>query len=160
VTIRDVRVPDLGSRGQGWVYLQFPLMAGVVLAGVAGPPWPDSAGLPLLLAGAVAACLGAALGVWAARTLGRSFTPFPAPRGDLVAAGPYRRVRHPVYAAGLLFFLGVSLVTGPLAIVLTAALAVLWSLKLRVEERFLSERYPAYEEYCERVPARLVPWLY
>jgi protein-S-isoprenylcysteine O-methyltransferase Ste14 len=144
------------------VYLQFPLMAGIVVAGVAGPAWPDPAGLPLVLAGVAVACVGAALGVWAGRTLGRSLTPFPAPapRGALVAAGPYEHVRHPVYAAGLIFFLGVSLVTGPLAIVLTAALALLWSLKLRVEERFLVERYPAYERYCERVPARLLPWLY
>jgi protein-S-isoprenylcysteine O-methyltransferase Ste14 len=137
-------------------------MAGIVVAGVIGPGWPRSLDRPLDAVGTLAALGGAALGIWAGRSLGRSLTPFPAPapRGTLVAAGPYARVRHPVYAAGLLFFAGVSLATGPLALVLTAVLAALWTLKLRVEERFLSDRYPGYAAYCERVPRRLVPWLY
>jgi protein-S-isoprenylcysteine O-methyltransferase Ste14 len=156
-----MRVPDLGSRGQGWVYLQFVLMAAVVV-GFVPPRWPEAVARPFDLVGAIFAVGGAFLAVWAARTLGRSLTPFPAPApdGTLVATGPYRIVRHPVYAAGIVFFLGVALVIGPWALVPTAALCVVWSLKLQVEERFLRGRFPDYTRYCQRVPARLVPGVF
>lgn len=157
-----MRVPSLGSRGQGWVYLQFALMAAAVATGLLLEGWPEAVGASFTLAGALLAALGAALATWAARSLGRSLTPFPAPApgGALVDAGPYARIRHPVYAAGIVVFVGVALLTGPWALLPTAALALVWALKLRVEERFLHERYPGYADYCERVPSRLLPGLY
>ena len=75
-------------------------------------------------------------------------------------AGPFAHVRHPIYAGGLLFFVGWSLFAGPLALVLTAALGVLWALKARVEERHLLSRYPGYAAYAARVRSRLVPGIY
>ena len=87
----------------------------------------------------------------AGRALGAGFTPFPKPadEGELVESGPYGVVRHPVYSGGILFASGISLALSPWALVATAALAVVWALKARVEERFLVARYPAYAEYCE-----------
>lgn len=157
-----VRIPSLGARGQGWVYLQFVLIAGVVAAGFAPPRWPDGVGRVLDVVGVVVAVAGGVVAVWAARTLGRSLTPYPAPAPDgvLVAAGPYAVVRHPVYAAGVAFFVGVSLVTGPWALVLTALLTLVWAMKLQVEERFLRARFPEYERYCRQVPSRLLPGIF
>jgi len=155
-------LPDLGKRGGGWVVLQFALMAAIVAAGVAGPPWPEHAAGPLAAVGVVLALAGAAAAAAAARSLGRGLTPLPRPRarGRLVERGPYRVVRHPIYSAGVLFFAGFSLAFGPAALALTAALAVLWALKARVEERFLAESFADYDAYCRGTRWRLVPFVY
>ena len=150
------------SRGGGWVVAQFALIALIVAAVVVPPGWPEGARIPLIALGAVLALAGGTLAVWAGRALGRSLTPFPKPAtaGALVDTGPFRRVRHPIYSGGLLFFAGWSLFAGPLALVLTGALGILWALKARVEERLLTARYPGYPAYAQRVRFRLVPGLY
>ena len=155
-------VPQLGHRGEGWVVLQSVLVAAIFVLGVAGPAWPSSAHWPLKVVGALLAVAGAAVMVMAVRALGSGFTPFPRPRdaGRLVETGPYAVVRHPVYTGGILLFAGISLALSPWALVGTAALAVLWALKSRVEERFLAARYPAYADYRARTRYRLVPFLY
>lgn len=150
------------GRGAGWVATQFVLIAAVFAAALVPPAWPSAVHGSLTLAGGALAVCGGALGVWSARSLGPALTPFPrpTPMGSLVETGPYRRLRHPIYASGLLFFLGWSLFAGPVALALTAALAVLWALKARVEERHLHARFPAYADYCSRVRRRLVPGVY
>ena len=82
------------------------------------PGWPAGGRAALSTAGALLAVAGAGLAVWAARVLGRALTPFPQPAaaGTLVESGPFHRVRHPIYAGGLLFFLGWSLYAGPAAL--------------------------------------------
>ena len=56
-----------------------------------------------------------------------------------------------MYSGGILFFGGWSLYAGPVALILTAALVVLWVGKTAVEERHLRDVYPAYAEYETRV---------
>jgi protein-S-isoprenylcysteine O-methyltransferase Ste14 len=155
-------VPALGERGGGWVVLQFALFAAVLVLGVAGPDWPDTARWWLTAAGVALVLAGVLVIVLAARALGSGLTPFPRPAdsGELVESGPYALVRHPVYSGGILFAAGLSLALSPWALAATAALAVVWALKARVEERFLRERYPAYDEYCSRTGYRLVPFVY
>jgi protein-S-isoprenylcysteine O-methyltransferase Ste14 len=155
-------LPRLGHRGEGWVVLQSVLVLVIVVLGVAGPAWPGAAHWPTKLLGLLLAVTGAVVLVVAARALGPGFTPFPRPRdaGQLVDTGPYAVVRHPVYTGGILLFAGISFALSPWALVGTAALAVLWALKSRVEERFLAARYPAYAEYRARTRYRLVPFLY
>lgn len=156
------RIPQLGRRGGGWVVLQFALIALVVAAGVLGSGWPGTASALRVAVGIVLALAGCAVGVLSARALGASLTPYPHPARDasFVAHGPYRLVRHPIYFSGLLFLAGVSLLLSPWALAVTALLGVLWALKSSVEERFLRDHYPEYEEYCERTKRRLVPFVY
>lgn len=155
-------VPALGPRGEGWVVLQFLLMGLVAAACVAGPRWPDSVASALAVAGAVLAVAGGALVFWSARALGRALTPFPRPaaHASCVDHGPYGVVRHPIYAGGALFFAGWSLAFSPLALGITAALVVVWALKITVEERFLRATYPEYEPYCARTRWRLAPFVF
>ena len=141
------------DRGAGWVWAQFTLMAVILALGVLPPRWPEWVrvlGVLLLLA-------GIAVFVWAARTLGGSFTAYPRPRpeGVLVEDGPYRFVRHPVYSAGVLVLLGYGLLTSVVATAAVPAIAVLWWLKSRVEERHLAARFPAYADYRRRVRRRI-----
>jgi protein-S-isoprenylcysteine O-methyltransferase Ste14 len=139
----------------------------MVLVGVSaltGVYWPDSVagvfvvvGLALILAGFV---LLATAGI--ALLLVRSTTVFPRPREGAMLAdtGVYRRVRHPVYGAVLLIALGWSLVESPLGLLPTAALAVVFDLKARVEEAWLEERFPGYSQYRDRTTRRFVPGVY
>jgi len=150
------------GRGGGWVAAQFALLAVIVVALFAGPRWPEGARAALAVAGALLVVAGAAVAVWAARSLGRALTPFPRPVLDaaLVDTGPFGVVRHPIYAGGLLFVGGWALVAGPVALALTAVLGVLWAFKARAEEGYLSAHYPGYAEYASRVRRRLVPGVY
>ena len=136
-------------------------MAAIIVAGIAGPGWPGSR-WGLSVAGAAVALAGGIVATLAARTLGSGLTPFPRPsmRGAIAERGPYRVVRHPMYSGGLLFFLGFSLSFSPAAFGLTIALAVVWALKARVEERFLGVANPTYDDYRERTRFRLVPYVY
>lgn len=146
------------GRGGVWVIAQFALIALVLAAVVVPPGWPEGTRGALSALGALLAACGGAFAVWAARSLGPALTPFPRPAaaGDLVETGPYRLVRHPIYAGGILFFIGWSLYAGPVALALTALLALLWRLKAGVEERHLVAHYPSYAAYCTRVPRRFV----
>jgi len=147
------------DRGGRWVVAQFILMTLVLAAGWLPPGWPDVAEWVLPAVGAVASLLGALLAVWSWRTLDRAATPYPRPRegGRLIETGPYAYVRHPIYGAGVLFFLGYALATSPAALVPLAALAVLWRNKAALEEELLAQRYPEYGEYRERVRGAFVP---
>ena len=124
-------------------------MAVILVLGVVPPVWPTwvrLAGVPLILGG-----LGVA--VWAGRTLGPALTAYPRPSEEatLVERGPYGVVRHPIYVAGLLLFLGYGLLASVPATVGASVLAVLWHFKAGVEERHLAERFPGYADYRRRV---------
>lgn len=152
----------MSDRGTGWVVAQFALIALCLGAVLVPPDWPSGARTTLAVAGGLVALAGLLVAIAAARTLGRGLTPFPRPveGAPLAAAGPYRVVRHPIYAGGLLFFVGWSLFAGPVALALTGALALLWAGKTAVEERHLRAAYPGYEAYASRVRFRLVPGVY
>lgn len=118
--------------------------------------WPDSvADLPaaLLIVASVALALAAFGAMRASRF---SVLPEPAVGGALIERGPYRFVRHPMYAAVLLGGAGAALLHGDarhwLALV---ALAAVLALKIRREERLLLAAYPGYADYRRRVRALL-----
>jgi protein-S-isoprenylcysteine O-methyltransferase Ste14 len=140
--------PSVG-RGGGWVLAQTVLTVLLVVFVFLPPFWPRE----LAFVGVPLAAVGAIGFVWSARTMGKSLTPYPRPResGELVLKGPYRFVRHPIYVAGFLFFLGVGLSSSLPATVGALALGALWRRKAAVEEAHLLARFPEYEDYRERV---------
>jgi protein-S-isoprenylcysteine O-methyltransferase Ste14 len=76
----------------------------------------------------------------------------------VVDSGPYAIVRHPMYVAAILFFIGTPLMLGSwwglaCAPVLTVALGY----RTLREEALLIVGLPGYREYCERVRYRFVP---
>jgi protein-S-isoprenylcysteine O-methyltransferase Ste14 len=110
--------------------------------------------------GAASIALGAALMAAGAIVLGPNLTPAtePLPGGQLVTRGIYRIVRHPIYLGVSLLFAGYAALRGGWwggAAVLAVSLAY-FERKARVEERWLLERMPGYEEYRARVP-RILP---
>lgn len=100
--------------------------------------------------------------VWARIHLGaRSFHAGADPtQGGLITSGPYRFVRHPIYAA-IFSFLVVSFIahssiqSGLLVLLACAFIAV----RIAAEESLLIGMYPGYTEYAARVK-RMVPFLF
>ncbi|MFN8017188.1 MAG: isoprenylcysteine carboxylmethyltransferase family protein [Acidimicrobiales bacterium] len=94
-------------------------------------------------------------------TLGRSLTAHPAPleRGELRTGGPYRLVRHPIYAGILALAAGAS-ATGGSWVILGASigLVALFMVKARWEEVRLRARYPGYDAYAARTPRFIPGW--
>ena len=156
------RWSEFRERGGLWVAAQFALMAGIAVAWLLPPEWPDSVRWPLRVVGIVLVVIGIGLALWAHGALGRAFTAFTRPPegATRVEAGPYRFARHPMYGGGVLLFAGVSLAFSVTALALTVALAVLWRGKSAVEERLLVARFPEYEDYRNRTPRRFLPGLY
>lgn len=92
-------------------------------------------------------------------TLGRCFGLVPAHRG-LKHSGPYRLVRHPMYAGYLISHVGFLLMNP--TIWNLSVYAVCYSLqipRLLAEERFLSTD-PKYLTYSEHVRYRLLPGVF
>ena len=88
--------------------------------------------------------------------LGRSFSVLPESR-TLVTRGPYAYVRHPVYAAYMLWGLGSFLISPgwKYGIFLVGAYSLQF-LRARAEEKLLLESQPGYADYFRRVPM-LIP---
>jgi protein-S-isoprenylcysteine O-methyltransferase Ste14 len=103
--------------------------------------------------------VGGCLTVWATFALGRSFGIVAANRG-IRTGGPYRVVRHPLYACYLIGQAGYLIVAISLAnaTVLIAGLA-LQVLRIRAEERILSQD-ESYRLYAVGTRYRLVPLVY
>jgi len=102
---------------------------------------------------------GVALIFWAHHCLGENFSPSVGKAVRLVKAGPYRRVRHPMYVGYVALFAGVWLVTGQWVIGLLgqAVMLSLVLLRLPIEEALLDQRFgDEYREYASRTP-RFVP---
>ena len=115
---------------------------------VALPEWLRWLGVVLMTTG-----LG--LMTWAYETLGRSFHPMPdarAPR-QLITTGPYRLMRHPMYAAILISSLAVCLVTANwLIFALAIPLQILgWVFRIPREEALMREEFgTSYLQYQDR----------
>jgi protein-S-isoprenylcysteine O-methyltransferase Ste14 len=103
--------------------------------------------------------IGIFLQVHAKITLGRSFGCVPANRG-LKLAGPYRFVRHPMYAGYLLSHLAFFAVNPTLWNLAIYSISYLLQIpRLLAEERLLSKD-PSYSEYKSIVRYRLIPLLF
>jgi protein-S-isoprenylcysteine O-methyltransferase Ste14 len=154
-----VRLPDLGDRAQGWVWLQALLMAAIPIVGGIAAPWPATVRAALVAVGAVIVLGGCVLLAMAILNLGDAFAvdPQPAARATLVTSGVYGRARHPIYGGWILVALGFGLALSAWALPLVGLLVLeLWG-KSSVEERRLVARYPDYPSYRTRVPARFLP---
>ncbi len=105
--------------------------------------------------------LAVTLSIWARRNFrAGQFSIFAEPReGPLMMTGPYRFVRHPMYAAALLL-IWASALGHFSAITLTIAIIVTMEVIIRIttEEEFLRARFPGYVEYSLRTK-RLIPFV-
>ena len=76
----------------------------------------------------------------------------------VVTSGPYRFVRHPMYAGFVPMYLALPLVWGSVwALVLAVAIILLLIWRTAREDQTLRQELPGYEEYAARTRYRLLP---
>jgi protein-S-isoprenylcysteine O-methyltransferase Ste14 len=77
---------------------------------------------------------------------------------SVVSTGPYRYVRHPMYASMFLFFPGSALLLGSWwGLLLCVVLLGLLVWRIPLEERMLENGLAGYDEYARKVRYRLIP---
>jgi protein-S-isoprenylcysteine O-methyltransferase Ste14 len=111
-------------------------------------------------AGCALCIAGLAFAAWARVTLGRSWgMPMTLhEKPELVTAGPYRYVRHPIYTGMSAMVIGSTLVFLP-AVAWCVGMLVYMIVSALREERDMAQRFPeAYPEY-KRHSKMLVPFV-
>ncbi len=114
------------------------------------------------MAAAGAAALGLAIAVWARIALGRNWSGEITLKEDheLVTSGPYAAIRHPIYTALILLFLGLALYIASAGAWIGLALVILscW-IKLRQEEALMLRQFPdSYPAYMARTRRLVRCW--
>ncbi len=153
-----------GSVGGGWGRLGprgIAAIAVVVLVrGVRGGSL-EVHDLTVGVIGAVLFAVGIAVAVWARVILGRNWGMPTSQRvePELITAGPYKLVRHPIYTGILLGLIGTSLVTNLLGLGIAVVLGVYFIWAARIEEANLTATFPsAYPQYRAHTKM-LIPFL-
>lgn len=125
---------------------------------------PELAPPSAIVAGGIAlTVLGIAFALWALATIGRHFDlELEVHQGhEIVRAGPYAFVRHPIYSGLIVHTIGAWLATGNLALI-AGSLAITYPLlylRARTEERMLRDELgPPYDVYAREV-GMLVPFV-
>ena len=121
------------------------------------PGWIRWVGSGILL-------IGNLLFWWSHAALGRNWSPVTEIRvgHQLVTSGPYRYIRHPMYAAFFLAGIGLSLLTANwvVACAYLGSVTLMYVLRVSSEEEMMLEQFgDAYRDYMDRT-GRLVPRLY
>lgn len=135
-------------------FLLFAMTLGLLVTYEA-PADPRSAWALVSAAGAVPAVLGISLMLWA-------FLSFPAvspghyvlPEQQVVTKGPYGWVRHPLYLAAFLIWVGLTIRFRSLASLLVTAVYVVpaYVIYIRSEEQMMREHFgEVYQAYAGRV---------
>jgi protein-S-isoprenylcysteine O-methyltransferase Ste14 len=79
----------------------------------------------------------------------------------VISTGPYHYVRHPMYAAILLFVVGTSMLLGSLYGVLVGLFfMIVLARRAVLEERTLQQELPGYAAYMGQVKYHLIPFVW
>jgi protein-S-isoprenylcysteine O-methyltransferase Ste14 len=79
----------------------------------------------------------------------------------VITTGLYRFVRHPMYAGGFFYFIGLPFLFGSwLGLACVPLFIALLMLRIPIEERMLRKDLAGYDAYAARVRYRLVPGLW
>jgi protein-S-isoprenylcysteine O-methyltransferase Ste14 len=82
-------------------------------------------------------------------------------RQTVVDTGPYRYIRHPMYAGMVLYMIGTPLMLGSLwGLAGVPVLGVLLALRTLGEEQVLKQDLAGYADYMSKTPWRIVPGMW
>jgi protein-S-isoprenylcysteine O-methyltransferase Ste14 len=132
------------------------------LPGLRAPSWAIEFPFHLLHWPAVVAAIAAyvlTVPCWLALGSNWSLAVVPEKKSSLITKGLYARVRHPIYALGLLLLASTVVVApSPAMLLIAASHFALVLLKASTEEQFLKQTHgQSYVDYC-RSTGRFVPW--
>ena len=107
---------------------------------------------------------GYVVGIWA-MAVNRYFSAVVRIQKDrgqtVVTDGPYRFVRHPSYATGIVSSLMTPILLGSLwALIPCSLVAVVTVIRTALEDRTLLEELDGYKDYAQRVRYRLLPGIW
>ncbi len=161
---RSLEAPDAKS----WDQVLIPLVVGIgplamlIVAGL-DVRYGWSAAFPqgVQIAGTVVLALGWAFATWAF-VANRFFSAVVRIQKDrehsVVTDGPYRFVRHPGYAGGILSTLVSPLMLGSWwALIPAALMAAATVVRTALEDRTLLDELPGYADYAQQTRYRLLP---
>ena len=78
-----------------------------------------------------------------------------------VSSGPYRFVRHPMYAGSLFMFWGIPLLLGSWwALIASGLNMIVLVVRTALEDRMLQAELPGYQEYAQKFRYRLFPGIW
>lgn len=113
-----------------------------------GLVWHTAKGWQFWIA-ALGCVLPAFWAVYTMRVIAWGVMPQPKENAYLVAKGPYRWVRHPMYTSVVLLAWVAAIQTASwVAWIACMSLCVVIAIKIRIEEHFLLQRYEGYLAYC------------
>jgi protein-S-isoprenylcysteine O-methyltransferase Ste14 len=121
---------------------------------VTSNPWLQGIGLALFF-------LGLALAIWARVYLGRNWGMPMSQKVDpeLVTAGPYHSIRHPIYSGIVLAMIGTTIAVSLYWLVAVILLGAYFLYSAIVEERSMARLFPdSYPEY-KRSTKMLIPFI-
>jgi protein-S-isoprenylcysteine O-methyltransferase Ste14 len=126
--------------------------------------WSAAMSAGAQLVALITCSLGYSLVVWAtsSNAFFSQIVRIQAERGHkVVSGGPYRYLRHPAYAGGVLTNLSIPILLGSWwGIILGLLNAALMMLRTALEDRTLKAELPGYLEYSLHVRRRLVPGIW
>jgi len=79
----------------------------------------------------------------------------------VISTGPYAIIRHPMYSGAIVMLLGTPLALGSWrGLLIFIPITFLIACRLLDEEKLLSQGLSGYKEYCQKVPYRLIPFIW
>jgi protein-S-isoprenylcysteine O-methyltransferase Ste14 len=113
--------------------------------------------------GVIITYASAIFAIWARMTIGKNWSGLVVTvkeKHELIQAGPYRLVRHPIYVGFLVATLGTALTIGLFGSLLSfTAMLIAFLIRIRREETIMLREFPGdYPTYKKRTKA-LVPFL-
>jgi protein-S-isoprenylcysteine O-methyltransferase Ste14 len=80
---------------------------------------------------------------------------------SVVTTGPYRYVRHPMYAGALFHFAGLPLLLGSgWGLIALPLFVALFTIRIAIEEKTLRTALKGYDDYAQRVRYRVIPLIW
>jgi len=159
---------DAVSREGRWSLLLRPVvflfMLGFVVLYLIEPTGSDWLFLPLpslvRFGGVLLGVAGVLLLIWVHRTLGMQWSTTLQFKEEhtLITSGPYRFVRHPMYASLSLFFVGLSIISSFWPFIVLVAITLLFFVRImKQEESMMIDQFgEAYRVYMKRT-GRFLP---
>lgn len=126
--------------------------------------WSPPISFPVQLIGLGLVVLGLAIGTWA-MAINKFFSSvvrIQKDRGHTVATGgPYRFVRHPGYAGGILSMLAAPIMLSSLwSLIPTALVLVGYFIRTFLEDKELIKELDGYDQYAQKTRYRLIPGIW
>ncbi len=153
------KLPRMSGIAATILLVELVLLTWLLLYGLGGEPFMEPfflfrmpAVTAIQMAGGVILVLASMLHAWSYSVLGHNWasSKHTYTRQKLVVHGPYRWIRHPMYASYLVLVLGVFLTTRSVTLgFLSLVVAAFYAAKIPAEEKSMRQRFT--QHYCEYV---------